>query len=275
MIVCPELPKEMASYADRYKESHREQLLEWIQASRRLVDVSETDVAVEIEVESGTRPGILIIRQVLKGEHDLVIKQAEREARGKGFRANDMKLLRKCPCPVWLFRPMSHARNEIRVAVAIDPESMAPEGDDLAMRLLEVSSSLADSCSGKLHIISCWDFEFEGAVRHNIWLKVSEEELASAVSDAQNRHRAALDALISKSGIEGRVQVDHVRGRADEVIPKYIEDDHIDMLVIGTLARTGIPGFVIGNTAENILQGVGCSLLALKPVGFVSPVKPY
>lgn len=44
---------------------------------------------------------------------------------------------------------------------------------------------------------------------------------------------------------------------------------------MGTVARTGIPGFIIGNTAENILQKIDCSLLALKPLGFVSPVKAY
>jgi nucleotide-binding universal stress UspA family protein len=44
---------------------------------------------------------------------------------------------------------------------------------------------------------------------------------------------------------------------------------------MGTVARTGISGFIIGNTAENILQKIDCSLLALKPQGFVSPVKAY
>ncbi|GAM59013.1 universal stress protein family 1 [Vibrio ishigakensis] len=44
-------------------------------------------------------------------------------------------------------------------------------------------------------------------------------------------------------------------------------------MVMGTLARTGIPGIVIGNTAENIVQAVSCSLVALKPPGFVSPVR--
>ncbi|MDF5010076.1 universal stress protein, partial [Vibrio parahaemolyticus] len=42
---------------------------------------------------------------------------------------------------------------------------------------------------------------------------------------------------------------------------------------MGTLARTGISGYVIGNTAENILQSINCSLVALKPDGFVSPIQ--
>ena len=40
----------------------------------------------------------------------------------------------------------------------------------------------------------------------------------------------------------------------------------------GTVARTGIPGLVTGNTAELILNHVRCPVLALKPTSFVSPV---
>lgn len=92
---------------------------------------------------------------------------------------------------------------------------------------------------------------------------------------AQNQHRSALEGVIQKSGIQGKMQVHHVRGRADAMIPKVIADRDIDVLVMGTLGRTGIPGFIIGNTAENVVQKLECSLLALKPGGFVSPVKAY
>jgi len=38
------------------------------------------------------------------------------------------------------------------------------------------------------------------------------------------------------------------------------------------MGRTGVPGLFIGNTAESVLHQVDCSVLALKPPGFVSPV---
>jgi nucleotide-binding universal stress UspA family protein len=47
-----------------------------------------------------------------------------------------------------------------------------------------------------------------------------------------------------------------------------------DLVVMGTIARTGISGFIIGNTAESILDQLTCSVLAVKPPGFVTPVKP-
>ena len=43
-------------------------------------------------------------------------------------------------------------------------------------------------------------------------------------------------------------------------------------MILGTLGRTGVPGLFIGNTAEAVLHQVDCSVLALKPPGFVSPV---
>ncbi|WP_421712475.1 universal stress protein [Aeromonas salmonicida] len=58
-------------------------------------------------------------------------------------------------------------------------------------------------------------------------------------------------------------------------MPQYVADHQIDILVMGTVARTGISGFFIGNTAENVVQKLECSLLALKPNGFVSPVMAY
>ena len=41
---------------------------------------------------------------------------------------------------------------------------------------------------------------------------------------------------------------------------------------MGTVARTGIAGFFIGNTAEKVARNIHCSLLTVKPDGFVSPV---
>ena len=41
---------------------------------------------------------------------------------------------------------------------------------------------------------------------------------------------------------------------------------------MGTVARAGLEGYFIGNTAEMVLQRVACSVLTVKPDGFVTPV---
>ncbi|HET6884052.1 MAG TPA: universal stress protein, partial [Pirellulales bacterium] len=47
-----------------------------------------------------------------------------------------------------------------------------------------------------------------------------------------------------------------------------------DLTVMGTLGRGGVEGMLIGNTAEKVLHSNEGSVLAVKPEGFVSPVRP-
>jgi len=275
LVISPELPAELGGYEKVFKDSLTERVKKSIQAACTALNLGEDELHINVSFESGSMPATRIVRHVLRNAHDLVVKRAEPAEIGKGFKAIDMELLRKCPCPVWLCRPIEHSRDKIRVAVAIDPQGEGQVGRDLAQRLLKLSRALADTGNGELSIISCWDFPLEEYLRGNVWIKMSEAELNKFVMDAQTKHSAALDALMRESGIGGKCHRHHVRGRPDQRIPVLIEDKKIDILVMGTVARTGISGFTMGNTAENVLQKVSCSLLAVKPHGFVSPVRAY
>ncbi len=228
-----------------------------------------------MEAERRSNPAISIIKHVLKGSVDLVIKQAEQKDSGKGFMALDMDLLRQCPCPVWLCRPIENHRQDIKIAVAIDAESEKEEGRNLSIQLLKAADMLAKDCNNELNIISCWDYEFEEYLKHNPWSHMPEEDVAKIVMEVRDNNLRTLSMLVREANIACKTGIHHVKGRADKLIPQFIEDNATDILVMGTVARSGISGFIIGNTAENILQKVSCSLLALKPNGFVSPVKAY
>ena len=63
-----------------------------------------------------------------------------------------------------------------------------------------------------------------------------------------------------------------VEGEPGECISALVDKEDIDLLVMGTVCRTGIAGFLIGNTAEEVLSQVDCAVLTVKPEGFVTPV---
>ena len=67
------------------------------------------------------------------------------------------------------------------------------------------------------------------------------------------------------------VAVELVRGEPEEAIARFVESQGIDVVVMGTVARTGIAGLVMGNTAERVLQRLRGSVLAVKPPGFRIP----
>ena len=56
-------------------------------------------------------------------------------------------------------------------------------------------------------------------------------------------------------------------------IRETVDKRRINLLVMGTVARTGVSGLLIGNTAESVLDHVRCSVIAVKPPGFVTPIQ--
>lgn len=272
LVLVPEFPTEFADQKARYEAFLHSELQRTIQAARAALKLSAEEYPVEVDVETGAMPAERIVRKVLLNAYDLVVKEANPRDSGRGFKAMDMELLRKCPCPVLLCRPIDHSRHDIRVAVAIDPQSEEPGVRALAIELLRLSRSLADTCSGELYIVSCWHYEYEDSLRDNPWIKVTPEELRATLQQTQSAHKAALDGLIHESSVGGVQRIHCIKGRPEQMIPSFVETENVDILVMGTVGRTGIAGFIFGNTAENLVQKLRCSLLAMKPAGFVSPV---
>lgn len=273
LLISPEFPKDFPEHQNTFQDALMQQAATSIAATKKAIKLPEEAVEISIQLVSNQTPAITIIQEVLRNNHDLVIKEAEPSKLKSGFKAVDLELLRKCPVPIWLCQPITQSRKEIKVAVAIDPISDEPAALALSKQLLMLSSSLASSCSGELDIISCWDYKLEAYLRDNVWIKTSDEEITQDVEEAKKEHRAALDNLIQSVQLDNTFHVHHLRGSAEEIIPTFTKEKQVDILVMGTVARTGIPGFMIGNTAENIVQNINCSLLALKPQGFVTPVK--
>lgn len=274
LVVCPALPEEFGDYSEAYFDGLKKDVNDELEAARANLNLGEDELAVTIEVDCGSTPAERVIRRVQGEGVDLVIKNVEGHTRRKGFRAMDMELLRKCPCPVWLCRPLRNSRANMSVLVAVDPECEEATAYDLAIRLLRLSRSLADVCSGTLHVVSCWEYDVDEYLRHHVPLHVSDEELDRIIEQAGSKHRGKLDTLIHAAGIGGEIEVHHTIAQPERFIPLLVEEKKFDILVMGTVARTGIPGFIMGNTAENLLQKVSCSLLALKPSDFASPVRP-
>ena len=271
LLVCPAIPASLAGYRDLIRESIAGKFNASLAAARQAAGDSQVPESVSLDSQEGDLHAVRIIRRVLRDSHGLVIKAVETPDH-VGLRSLDMELLRKCPCPVWLHRPGSSLRNTRQMAVAIDPESVSPEARALSLRMLRLSREIATSHGARLHLVSCWDFPLEDYLRNSLRVDIDGNELTKVVLQARDTHYDALQALCAEAGADGDMEIHHLRGAAADRIPRFITEMKIELLVMGTLARTGIPGFVIGNTAENIARSLSCSLLALKPEGFISPV---
>ena len=142
--------------------------------------------------------------------------------------------------------------------------------------------SLAISESAELHVVHAWESMSELVSGFVFSSDVSSEKLASNIARERRQQQQHLDELIRSIKIKShavRDALDYLKplthllkGSARREIPALAKRLAIDCVVMGTVARTGIRGFFMGNTAETILEQIDCSVLAIKPQEFVTPV---
>ena len=262
-----ELPRTMSNFQKAFNKVNEERL-------HALSKIAGNEgVEIKTRVVTGTA-FIEVIQEVFKGGHDLVIKSAE----GRGglsvilFGSTDLHLLRKCPCPVWIIKP-SKRKQYARILAAVDPDPSEPDNAGLNKQILELASSLAAREHSELHILHAWYFTHESALRSGRY-KVPKAEVDRMVKDMRIQHKLWLDNLLAQHDFQGlALKVHLLKGDPGDVIPVIAHKKRVELIVMGTVARTGIPGFIIGNTAEKALNAVDCSVLAVKPDSFVTPVE--
>jgi universal stress protein E len=217
-------------------------------------------------------PFMEIIRDVVEHRRDLVIMTAE----GKGglrerlFGSTSMHLMRKCPAPVLIMKPGRQQRFR-RILAAVDPELTGGARDTLNRTILELASSVSAKDNADLHVAHAWALFGESLLRGRGGINARLLDI-EIVKEAGKRRELVEKLLAKHSVVDSRLHV--IKGDAASVISHLVKKLRIDLLVMGTVCRTGIPGFIIGNTAERVLDCVDCSVLTVKPDGFVSPVAP-
>ena len=234
--------------------------------------IKKEGVNVSVTILWGT-PWLEIIREVLRNHHDLVMVTPRKKTKLKEmlFGSRTMHLMRKCPCPVWAIKP-TRKRQYTRIVAAVDA---GPEEDAEALlnkKIMELAISLAQfEDKSELHIINCVKQFFQKRIRGRTIL--NQEEADYLNREAKKVHGQWLANLTERSDLKRTEHKIHLLvGEPDELIPEFVNKNTIDTAVMGTVSRTGLSGFFIGNTAEKVLQKLDRSVLAVKPEGFTTPI---
>lgn len=247
-------------------EERREEL----EALKKAEQKKHVDLRIKVRVATGSKARTAI-RAVLLDRYDLVVKAAQ----GGGdairylFGSTDRTLMRKCPCPVWIVKP-TRKRRFRKILAAVDVNPVEPTAESLAERVVALATEFAKEEKAELHVLHAWRLAGEYKMRGR---QIYASKVDQIVKELREAHRSELEDVLKRHPYEPRV-VHLVKGRAGSLIPRAVEELDVDLVVMGTVGRTGVPGLVIGNTAETVLESVDCSVLTLKPEGFESPLRP-
>ena len=133
---------------------------------------------------------------------------------------------------------------------------------------MEISISLAELEKADLQVLHVWDLP----IQENTSASLGKKELKALSESLRKDTAQKMEKLVGEYS-QVPLQDHLLHGKPHKIIRKFVDDKNIDLLIMGTVARPGIPGFTVGNTAERILNHVNCSVLALKPKGWKSPIK--
>lgn len=242
-------------------DSLREELLDAV--------ADQPDLDARVDVVSG-RGFVEVIRAAVHDDHDLVMVGTDAPKRRLAGSSMAMHLLRKCPVPVWV----ENGNDDLGPDVAVAVGSLDEDGKHTALNrtLLELGSSLAVVRGGSLHVIHAWRLVGESLLRRGRARPVSEQ-IDMMVVATRDRAEESLQRLvrgIDRSGADVVVHFEH--GEPENVVPSVIDGVRPGVVVMGTLARPGLRGVLMGNTAEHILSNTVSSVLAAKPPGFTTPI---
>jgi len=224
-------------------------------------------VPVESRLLEG-RGATALVDEALAAGHDLVVREGARDLvapRREPSGAVNLELLRRCPGSVLLVGPGGAAEHP-RIAAAVDTSAEAGGEADHALnaRIAAAAALMAELEGGTVTLLHAWEVLAETTVRR----LASPDGYAGYLADA--RRRVADDFARFTRSLGGRLsgaRAEMRRGEPEDVIPEFVVAEGIDLVVMGSVARRGIPGFLIGNTAERVLPRLPCSVLVVKPAG--------
>ncbi|EXF47238.1 universal stress protein [Pseudomonas sp. BAY1663] len=165
----------------------------------------------------------------------------------------DWKLLRYCPCPVLMVKTDTPWTGG-NILAAVDVGNSDLEHRTLHATIVNHGYEIASLADGKLHVISAHPSAMLSAADPAFQLKETIEA----------RYREACRQFQAEYGIPD-AQLHVEEGPADALIPRVCQRLKAVVTVIGTVARTGFSGALMGNTAEVVLDTLESDVLVLKP----------
>ncbi len=208
---------------------------------QRNLDTSTVDAAGLLGVALGRRAG--------PGGGDLVVV-GKRAGRKFGLARDLHALVRTCPCSVWLVHANAAAPpRRILAATAVD---------ELGARTTGAAATIAELAAAELHIVHAWKMPVELQLEHD---RLAHGEIERRLREVERDLRARILAVLPASAPAPRVEV--IQSSPTQAVREAAQ--HIDpgLVVIGTAARSGLLGFIVGNTVEH-LYDLPCSLLVIK-----------
>lgn len=228
-----------------------------------IVDLNATDIAVKCETLLGD-PYVQLTHAVQAEGHDLVMAGTRGRASWEEFFVGSTakRLIRKCPASVWIVK----AEHLGAPKVVLAPTDFS----EVSLKSVAQGLWIARQADAQFHLLHVIDSE---DVPEDLFSKEPRENtLRQEINEVA---KARLETFLDSLPVDrAAVHVHLSWGVPWREVTRMAQHLAADLIALGTVGRGGIQGLLLGNTAEKVLSTCDCSILTVKPDGFVSPIQP-
>jgi len=262
--VCPDLSLSV-HWGPQEREMNQRELCQRSETTMRqmIVDLDAMDLNVKFEVLIG-EPCAEITHAVQAEGCDIILAGTRGLGKWEQFfiGSTAKRLIQKCPSAVWVVKAEHPVPPKVVLA--------ATDFSDVSFKAVKEGLWIAQQSNARFHLLHIIDS-----------LDVSEDVIASLPKGSSVRQEInaeatrRLDAFRdSLGGDPTQIQLHLSLGTPSQEIQRMSQHLAADVIAIGTIGRGGAMGLLLGNTAEKLLDTCDCSILAVKPDGFVSSIDP-
>lgn len=229
---------------------------------RMIVDLNAVDLDVKYETLVG-EPFVEIIHAVQAEGYNLVLAGTRGARKLEQFFVGSTakRLIRKCPSSVWIVKEEHLVPPNVVLA--------ATDFSDVSLKAVKQALRIAQQASAELHLLHIVDSKDVPDVISQV---PRGNSLRQEINEEATRR---MDELLDSLAVDRKEIQTHLSwGTPWQEIRRISKHQAADLIVIGTVGRSGIKGLLLGNTAEKVLDTCDCSILTVKPDGFVSPIDP-
>lgn len=239
---------------------------QWI--DELIADLGKTELTIKSKVVWHNRPFESIVNEVIENDFHLVVKGTHQHDKLKSviFTPTDWHILRKCPSPVLLVKDHAWPTNG-KVIAALNVGSDEAEHQQLNNKITTEALNFGKEFTADVHLIN----SFPGTPV-NIAIEIPEFNSNEYNLTMLNHHKEAMEEHANKFNI-ALENTSVEEGLPEDVIKNASKRLDAELVVLGTIGRTGLSAAFIGNTAEHVIDRLNCDVLALKPDGYVSPLE--
>ena len=225
------------------------------------------NININTQVIWHNRPYEAIINTVINDKYDLVIKGTHQHGALKAviFTPTDWHLVRKCPTPVLFVKDMAWPAHG-NILAAVNAVSENAQHLSLNKRIIKDAQFLCELANAKLNLVNAYP-----ATPVNIAIEIPEFNPGLYNESVKKHHIESTNELANEFNLTSE-QCFIEEGLPEDVIPDVAKRLNSELVVIGTVGRTGLSAALVGNTAEHVIDSLDCDVLALKPDGYVSPL---